>query len=46
MDGKIDLEPALKLLASAEKVAEKGGAEAVLKELGALRKLLEGLVAK
>jgi len=41
---KIDLEPALKLLASAEKVAEKGGD--VVKELEALRMLLEGLVEK
>ena len=41
---KIDLEPALKLLASAEKVAEKGGD--VVKELEALRRLLEGLVEK
>ena len=44
--GKIDLEPALKLLTSAEKVAEKGGAEAVLKELALLRRLLEGLGGK
>ena len=44
VESKIDLEPALKLLGQAEKVAEKGGD--VVKELAGLRRLLEGLVEK
>ena len=44
--GKIDLEPGLKLLAKIEKAAEKGGMEAVLKELAGLREWLEVLVGE
>ena len=41
--GKIDVEPGLKLLAKVEKAVEKGGMEAILKELAALREWLEEL---
>ena len=42
----IDLGPALKLLATAEKLAEGNNDKAILKELSALRRLLEELAEK
>jgi len=44
--GKIDVEPGLKLLAKVEKAVEKGGMEAILKELAGLREWLEELAGE
>jgi hypothetical protein len=43
---KIDVELGLKLLAKVERAAEKGGMEALLKELAGLREWLEELAGE